>query len=154
MAKIAATRGIMTYLGLSESLPFPRNSFDGVLLAMTLCFIADPPSALKECHRILKPDGSLLLGIIPKDGPWGRAYERKKEEGHPIYSLARLYIASEVLALLERTGFIFRDAASALFWHPDELSEVEPGVTPGISPDAGFLGLLFAKNPEYPGANK
>jgi ubiquinone/menaquinone biosynthesis C-methylase UbiE len=145
MLEIAVARGIMAYLGVAESLPFPQNSFDGVLMVMTLCFIQDSLRALKECCRILKSDGSLLLGIVPKDSPWGRAYARKKEKGHPIYSLTRFYEAPEVLALFEKAGFIFKESASTLFWHPDEPWEVEPTAAAGISPDAGFLGLLFAK---------
>jgi hypothetical protein len=51
----------------------------------------------------------------------------------------------DVLALTECTGFTFRKAASTLFWKPDELPEGEPRVEAGISPDAGFVSLLFAK---------
>ena len=146
MLKIAAARGIMTYAGHAENLPFPEGSFDGVLLALALCFIADSNQALKECGRILQPEGSLLLGIVPADSPWGRAYERKKAEGHPVYSLARFPDVPEILALIENTGFTSTGAASTLFWNPDGLPEIEPRVEAGISPDAGFLGLLFAKS--------
>lgn len=145
MLKIAEARGIMTYMGRAENLPFPEGSFDGVLMALALCFIANPTQALKECGRILRQEGSLLLGVIPADGPWGRAYERKKAEGHPVYSLARFFDVSEILALIENTGFTIKAAASTLLWPPDELAEIDPRIEAGISSGAGFLGLLFAK---------
>ena len=129
----------------AEDLPFPEGSFDGVLLALALCFLADSGQALKECGRILRPEGSLLLGVVPADSPWGRAYERKKAEGHPVYALARFPNVPEIVALIQNTGFTFRGAASTLFWNPDEQPENEPHVATGISPDAGFVGLLFAK---------
>ena len=146
MLKIAAARGIMTYVGHAENLPFPEDSFDGALLALALCFIADPGQALKECGRILQPEGSLLLGIVPADSQWGRAYERKKAEGHPVYALARFPEVPEILALIENAGFTFRKAASTLFLHPDGPAEIEHRVEAGISPGAGFLGLLSVKN--------
>jgi ubiquinone/menaquinone biosynthesis C-methylase UbiE len=145
MLKIAGERGIMAYAGLAEALPFPENSFDGVLLALALCFLADSVQALNECGRILRPQGCLLLGMVPAHSPWGRAYESKKAEGHPIYAFAKFYSAPEILGLIQDTGFDLRGAASTLFWNPDEQSESEPRVATGISPDAGFVGLLFAK---------
>ena len=57
----AARRGVHTCLGTADSLPFPDGSLDGVLLALTLCFIDDPAAALRECRRVLTRDGVLLV---------------------------------------------------------------------------------------------
>ena len=135
----------MTYAGYAEDLPFPAGSFDGLLLALTLCFTADPGPAMKECRRILRAEGKLLVGIIPADSPWGRAYERKKTEGHPVYSHAHFLASSDVVALIESTGFSLLTAASTLFWEPDGPADIESRVEAGIIPEAGFLGLLFEK---------
>jgi ubiquinone/menaquinone biosynthesis C-methylase UbiE len=145
MLKIAAERGIITYAGRAEDLPFPEGSFDGALLVLAICFFADSSRALKECSRILRPGGHPLLGVIPGESPWGRAYERKKTAGHPVYSLAKSSDVRDILALTERTGFTFRKAASTLFRHPNKLPEGAPRIEATISPDAGFVSLLFAK---------
>jgi ubiquinone/menaquinone biosynthesis C-methylase UbiE len=145
MLKIAAARGLLAYAGLAEALPFPKQWFEGVLMALALCFIADGRQALKECHRILRPQGCLLIGMIPANGPWGRAYERKKVEGHPVYAFAKFQDVLAIVALILDIGFDFRGAASTLFWNPEDHPENEPYVEAGISPDAGFVGLLFAK---------
>ena len=145
MLEIAARRGIKTYQGRAEALPFPDSTFNGVLLALALCFVADPQQALKECHRALGPKGLLLLGIIPADSPWGREYERKKAEGHPVYAQARFLASSEIVALVESAGFDLQDAASTLFWKPSEARQPQPRVETGIVSEAGFLGLLFTK---------
>jgi len=145
MLDIAAGRGIRTYEGYAENLPFPDGSFDGALLALALCFVADPKRALNECCRILRPEGKLLLGVIPADSLWGREYERKKADGHPVYAWARFLASSTIIALIESAGFDFQDAACTLFWKPDGLPEIEPRVETGIVPEAGFLGLLFTK---------
>ncbi len=145
MLEIAGGRGVMTHAGYAEDLPFPAGSFNGLLLALVLCFAADPGLALKECRRVLRTEGMLLVGIIPADSPWGRAYERKKAEGHPVYSRARFLASSDVVALIESTGFSFLSAASTLLWEPGGPADIEPRVETGISLEAGFLGLLFEK---------
>ena len=149
MLKIAAGRGIMPYAGLAEDLPFQEDSFDGVLLALTFCFLTDSGLALKECGRVLRPRGSLLLGVVPAHSPWGRMYERKKAEGHHVYAFARFFNIPEIVALIQNTGFTFRGAASTLFWNPKEPPEKEPCVETGISSGAGFVGLLFARTNDF-----
>lgn len=79
MLAVAGTRGLKVCAGAAERLPFPESSMDGVLMALVLCFLKDPVLALKECARVLRPRGSLLLGFIPASSPWGRWYERKRQ---------------------------------------------------------------------------
>ncbi len=145
MLEIAGGREVVTYTGYAEDLPFPAGSFDGLLLALALCFVDDSERTLRECRRILRAEGKLLVGIIPAESPWGRAYEKKKAEGHPVYSRSRFLASSEVMALIESTGFSFLTAASTLLWEPDGPADIEPRVETGISPEAGFLGLLFER---------
>ena len=45
----------------SESTSFPPESFDMVLMANMLHALDDPLKALKECNRVLKKDGILLI---------------------------------------------------------------------------------------------
>jgi len=145
MLAIATGRGIRTCVGCAEKLPFAAGVFDGVLLSLTLCFVADPGQAIGECRRVLRPDGTLLVGAIPADGPWGRHYEGKKAAGHSIYAHARFLTVHEIEALIEEAGFERLAAASTLFWSPDNPPEAEPRVEAGIASEAGFLSLLFRK---------
>jgi SAM-dependent methyltransferase len=148
MCELAEGRGIRTYLGCAEDLPFPDSSFDGILMALTLSFVADPQKALRECSRVLRPDGRLLLGVIPRDSPWGRAYERRKVEGHPVFACARFLTSSQILTSMESAGFDLRNSASTLFWEPGSSPERKPLIQCGIAREAGFVGLLFTKKPE------
>jgi ubiquinone/menaquinone biosynthesis C-methylase UbiE len=56
-------------IGLSaERIPFDDSSFDTVVVTYALCSIADPATALKEMHRVLKPGGRLIFcehGLAP-----------------------------------------------------------------------------------------
>lgn len=45
----------------AESLPFPDDSFDTAVVTLVLCTVPDQTDALKEIHRVLKPDGHLLF---------------------------------------------------------------------------------------------
>lgn len=145
MLEIAARRGIRIREGCAESLPFLDGWFDGVLAALTLCFVADPAQALRECRRVLCSDGKLLLGIIPADSAWGIEYAEKASKGHPVYALARFRRATEVVTLAEHAGFGLLSGASTLFWNPGDAPKSEPRVTAGIVAGAGFVGLLFKK---------
>jgi ubiquinone/menaquinone biosynthesis C-methylase UbiE len=44
-----------------RALPFADGSYDGVVFATTLCHIPEPERALAEAHRVLSPNGSLLV---------------------------------------------------------------------------------------------
>ena len=52
-----------------EALPFADRSFDRVLCGLGLMFFPDDQAALREIHRVLRPDGLLALSV------WGRAEE-------------------------------------------------------------------------------
>lgn len=44
-----------------EHLPFSEESFDTVATVSTLCSVANPEEGLRELHRVLKPNGRLLM---------------------------------------------------------------------------------------------
>ncbi|GIE89940.1 class I SAM-dependent methyltransferase [Actinoplanes regularis] len=54
-------RAVDLHLGDAEALPFPDNSFDTVLCALSLCGIPDPAAAIGAMKRVLVPGGRLLL---------------------------------------------------------------------------------------------
>jgi ubiquinone/menaquinone biosynthesis C-methylase UbiE len=143
MAVKASRRGVQVCIGHADQLPFPKHVFDGVLMALTLCFLENPEKTLQECARVLRENGKVVLGTVPADSPWGRAYIRKGDEGHPVYTHARFHTIKETLCLFEKMGFKFRRGCSALFWRPDTPSIGWSRVETGIVAEAGFIGLLF-----------
>ncbi len=45
----------------AEDLPFSDASFDTVVSTLVLCTVDDQPRALRELHRVLRPEGRLLF---------------------------------------------------------------------------------------------
>ncbi|HEC30192.1 MAG TPA: class I SAM-dependent methyltransferase [Gammaproteobacteria bacterium] len=45
----------------AEDIPMERHSIDTVLVTFTLCSIPEIEKALREMHRVLKPDGNLYF---------------------------------------------------------------------------------------------
>ena len=57
--------------GIAEHLPLADAGFDTAVSTLTLCTVADPARVLAELHRVLRPDGRLLLmehGLSDDDG--------------------------------------------------------------------------------------
>lgn len=50
--------------GDAETLPFADGSFDGVFLECTLSLVSNRDQALKECHRVLSPQGRIIVSDI------------------------------------------------------------------------------------------
>jgi ubiquinone/menaquinone biosynthesis C-methylase UbiE len=54
-------RAIDLHTGDAQALPFPDESFDTVLCALSLCTIPDPAAAIGQMKRVLVAGGRLLL---------------------------------------------------------------------------------------------
>jgi ubiquinone/menaquinone biosynthesis C-methylase UbiE len=136
--KIAKERGVKTFHGYGEKLPFEDESFGCVLIIMTLCFVENPLNVLREAKRVLKKDGRIIIGFVPKNSPWGIFYGEKKKAGNPFYSNATFYSIRDLEVLLQKTGLEISRIRSTLLQRPDEPRNIEEPVE-GYAKDAGFL---------------
>jgi ubiquinone/menaquinone biosynthesis C-methylase UbiE len=143
MLEFTARRGIRTRQGRGENLPYPDASFDGVLIALTLCFVDDPWQVLRECARALKHGGHLVVGVVPSDSPWGGYYERKGREGHPFYAEAEFFAPDQVVQMAASAGFDLERANCCLLSPPNE--PLNTSWRRGIVKDAGFVAMRFLK---------
>jgi ubiquinone/menaquinone biosynthesis C-methylase UbiE len=146
--RIASMRGVPTVLGVGEKLPFKEESFGGILVILTLCFVDDPMKVLRESRRVLCEDGGLILGTVPKDSDWGSFYLDKKKEGNPFFEKATFYTMKELEKMLKKAGFRIKKIRSTLLQRPGEKSVVEePSDT--YEKTAGFVCLLSRKNRSF-----
>ena len=107
MLALAAARDIEVVAGTAEQLPFPPARFDNALVVTTICFVDSPVRMPAEAHRVLKPEGSLVIGFIDRDSPLGRDYLAHQTE-NVFYREATFYSADKVERLLGEAGFTIR----------------------------------------------
>ena len=146
LLEIAKSRGIITFWARGEEQFFDKETFGTVFLIVTLCFVESPIAVLSEAHRILKPGGKIVLGLVLRENPWGKFYQIKKQEEHRFYKYATFYGHQEVEDLLMDSGFTIEKVVSALFQKPGKVKEME-APKEGFSADAGFSVIVAGKIP-------
>jgi SAM-dependent methyltransferase len=73
--KVASTvKGFRVFNGNLEEAHYNDNFFDVILMSHSLEHLPNPLAALKECHRILKPGGRLVIGVPNFDCPARRFF--------------------------------------------------------------------------------
>jgi 2-polyprenyl-3-methyl-5-hydroxy-6-metoxy-1,4-benzoquinol methylase len=100
-------RGLKLHLGLLNDLAFDNDSFDAITLHEVIEHVSDPITLLKECARILRPNGVLLVGTGNTES-WTRQmqkskwdfFDMKKHGGHISF-----FSPKSLNILASRTGF-------------------------------------------------
>jgi len=125
MSQIARNRGVQVIRGVAEALPFRDSQFDSVLMVTTICFLDDVELALKEASRVIRPNGSFVIGFIDRDSPLGRVYVNHRNES-VFYKIARFYSVDEVVYHLKRAGFSDFGFSQTIFHNLKEIKDIEP----------------------------
>lgn len=139
MVNISLTRRIAAVVADGENLPYSDNSFEGVLLICTICFLPEPEETLRECGRVLKNNGKLIIGFIPADSQWGCYNAEKGKLGHRFYSHARFYVPDEIKKFAGKAGFDFESAMSCRLPEPGDGMEFQ------TTANESFMILAFRK---------
>jgi len=110
-------RGLNIFCGELGGADFPDNFFDVVVLSQSLEHVYSPGSYLGEIHRILKPEGKLIIGV-----PNIECVESKifKENWHGLDVPRHLYFFTVVTlkSYLEKYGFEVEKILSKKFSLP------------------------------------
>ena len=125
LGKIAKKRGIKVIEGVAESLPFADSQFDFVLMVTTICFLDDIEKAFNEAYRVLKSDGSLIIGFIDVESPLGKFYEEHKTKSK-FYKYAKFYTVKEVILHMKNAHLKDFNFRQTLFPPLNELKHIEP----------------------------
>lgn len=141
MLRKARQRGIEVIQGYAEQLPLRSHAFRTVLIIVTLCFVEDPYRALEESARIVRPDGSLIICIVPRDSQWGEYYIKLGMNGHPFYSVAKFYTQQEVESYMNILGFYMDNYMGVLRFPPQSKTVSEKPEK--CSGKEGFICMRF-----------
>ena len=143
--KTAIQRNIKIWLGYAEHLPFADSTYGTVLMIVTICFLSEPVKALREAKRVLRSNGHLLLGLVPKNSPWGNFYEHKGQADHSFYSVATFYTCEDVVKMAVSAGFSLEKSRSCLFESPKTKVDAYSNSRENIVAGSGFVGMCFKK---------
>ena len=73
--KVASARGLTVHAGSLKEQSFPDRYFDAVVSSHVIEHVHDPIGLLRECGRVLKPGGKLVI-ITPNAASWGHLWFR------------------------------------------------------------------------------
>ena len=116
----------------ASALPFPDQTFDLVISANSLHYVAKPGASLAEMRRVLLPKGSLVILDWCKDYLICRCFDfflRRIERGYQS-----CYTQRELQRLLDAAGFAVQSARKiklgSIFW-----GHMIVVATPGAKPN-------------------
>ena len=89
-------------IGSAEVLPYPDGYFDKVICSSSLEHFKDDIKALKEMHRVLKPNGGVVLTTDSFNYPIS---EELKEKHREIAYVVNYYTAEKLKERFEIAGF-------------------------------------------------
>ena len=142
--QLASRRSIIGINGIGENLPFQTGSMGTIFILFTLCFLSDPAAVFTECSRIIKPDGRLVIGLIPSQSNWGKLLAEKGRNNHPFYRHARMRTIAESIELLKQNDFSVKESWSTLVQVPgNKIIHEAPQL--GMNENAGFCVLVTSK---------
>jgi ubiquinone/menaquinone biosynthesis C-methylase UbiE len=102
----------------AEQLPFEDDSFDTVVSMAVLCTVDDPPQALREIRRVLRPGGQLLfLEHVRADEP---RHSRRQDRLEGIWGVVAggCHPNRRTLETIQEAGL--------------DLADVQHGELPGV----------------------
>ena len=102
--KVTARYGIKTHVGDLAQCELPANSFDVITMSQAIEHLYDPAATLRECLRILKPGGLLVMTTPNVDSLGARefgAFWRGWEAPRHLH----LFSVASLRRLTQRAGF-------------------------------------------------
>jgi len=129
MRNKAMQKNINVIDAIAEKLPYSNKSKDFALLITTICFVDDIYKSFGEAYRILKDNGSLIIGFVDKNSTIGKIYLEHKDK-NLFYKDATFYGTEELYEILNISGFEIQNTYQTLFGKLDEINEVQ-GVRKG-----------------------
>ncbi len=125
MRQVAIRRGIEIVDGFAEHMPYADLRFDFVLMSFCISYFKSLHPPFLEANRVLKNDGSLVVGFIDRNSPIGKSYESHKKES-TFYKNATFYTVDKVVNELTKAGFRHFKFCQTLFRPLKEITEIEP----------------------------
>jgi 2-polyprenyl-3-methyl-5-hydroxy-6-metoxy-1,4-benzoquinol methylase len=102
--QVAAAKGLKVRQGDLQSQQLAAGSFDAVVMSHVIEHVHGPLSLMKECHRILKPGGRLVV-ITPNIRSWGHRIYKNNWRGLEPPRHLQIFARSCLSTLSALAGF-------------------------------------------------
>lgn len=103
VARVEA-RGLKCYGRDLRELGLPDETFDAIYLGHVIEHLYEPGGLLKECWRVLKPDGHLVM-TTPNAKSWGHRHYRQDWRGLESPRHLQIFNPQNLLRLTKESGF-------------------------------------------------
>jgi 2-polyprenyl-3-methyl-5-hydroxy-6-metoxy-1,4-benzoquinol methylase len=131
-------------MNVEEGLPYKRNIFDLVIAGEIIEHLTTPDSFLKECYRVLKPNGILILTTPNICFLWSRVrvlFGKLPYDVFPIH--LQHFTLSSLKKLLSENGFITEKEMGDMLFGERILDRMKlPFLKPVSTYPAKFLPSL------------
>lgn len=145
-----ASRYARVHRGALESARYPSAHFDLLVLHHVIEHMADPVAAIRECFRILKADGKLLVGTPDFDSACARRFGQNFRLLHDPTHIS-LFTRDSLRRLLEDEGFTIEDVDVPYFDTPyfTEENLLRLFDTSAVSPPfVGNVVTFYCRKPQ------
>lgn len=102
--QVAGAKGLKVRQGTLHSQQFAPESFDAVVMSHVIEHVHDPLSLMKECHRILKAGGRLVV-ITPNVRSWGHRIFKNAWRGLEPPRHLQIFARPSLTTLSTMAGF-------------------------------------------------
>ena len=107
----ARKKGLAVHLGTLAEQSLPENTFDAIAARHFIEHVPDPIDVLRECRRLLKPGGLLVL-ITPNANSWGHRLYLEDWRGLEPPRHLRIFTRSSLTAACTQAGLNTDDCRS------------------------------------------
>jgi len=104
-------KGLTVHLGTLAEHKLPENTFDAIVARHFIEHVPDPIDVLRECRRLLKPGGLLVL-ITPNAHSWGHRLYLGDWRGLEPPRHLHIFTRSSLAATCSQAGFAPSDCRS------------------------------------------
>ena len=104
--------------GSVESIPFPDATFDFALCINCLEFVEHREAAFDEIARVLRPDGSAILGMLNRHSIWEWTRRLRRPFSRRAYYDGRFFSVRDVRVCCEQAGLNVAEVRTAVHFPP------------------------------------